>query len=92
MIHAAHASRYHRGTIVEKVNFTRGDWQIAHVYIIRRHAQPALYHARRCRDQCVTGPIGDFDLVYAHEAVARACACAGQTAEASGTLLAGRRR
>ena len=82
MIHAAHASRYHWGMIGEKVNFTRGEWQIAHVYTVLGQAQPALYHAQRCLDQCLADAIGDFDLAYAYEAMARAHACAGHTAEA----------
>ena len=82
MIHAAHASRYHWGIVGEKVNFTRGEWQIAYVYTILGLAQPALYHAQRCLDQCLAGAIGDFDLAYAFEALARAHACAGQAGEA----------
>ncbi len=63
-------------------NFTRGEWQIAHVYTILGQAQPGLYHAQRCLDQCLAYTIGDFDLAYAYEAAARAHACARQTGEA----------
>jgi hypothetical protein len=80
MIHAAHASRYHWGIVGTAVNFLRGDWQIAHVYPFLGQAQPALYHAQRCLDQCRANNIGDFDLAYAYEGAARACA--GQTAKA----------
>ena len=64
------------------VNFLRGDWQITHVYTILQQPAAALHYARRCLDQCLANSIGDFDLAYAYEAMARALACAGQAAEA----------
>ena len=82
MIHTAHSSRYHWGMVGKKVNFARGEWQIAHVYTLLGLTQSALYYAQRCLDQCLADDIGDFDLAYAYEAMARAHACAGQTAEA----------
>ncbi len=82
MIHAAHASRHHWGVVGSAENFVRGDWQIAHVYTLLHHSQPALYHAQRCLDQCLAQQIGDFDLAYAYEALARAHACARNRIEA----------
>ena len=82
MIHAAHASRYHWGVVGAVVNFLRGDWQIAHVYTVLHQPDTAVHYARRCLDQCLADNIGDFDLAYAYEGVARAYACAGRTAEA----------
>ena len=82
MIHAAHASRFHWGMVGDVVNFVRGNWQIAHVYTLLDHAHSALYHAQCCLDQCESEQIGDFDLAYAYEAMARAQACAGQRTEA----------
>ena len=40
-------------------------------------AEPALYHARRVLDLCQHNGVGDFDLAFAHEALARASAIAG---------------
>ena len=82
MIHAAHASRYHWSIVGTAVNFLRGDWQIAHVYTILRQSQAAMHYARRCLDQCLANRIGDFDLAYAYEGMARALACDGQAADA----------
>ena len=82
MIHAAHASRYHWAIVGNVVNFLRGDWQIAHVYTILHQPQAAMHYAQRCLDQCLANSIGDFDLAYAYEGVARSYACAGHTAEA----------
>lgn len=77
MIHAAHASRYHWGHVGEPVNFARGEWQIARVYAVLKRPEPARYHAQRCLDICLANGIGDFDLAYAYEALARASAVAG---------------
>ena len=82
MIHAAHTSRYHWGVVGTTVNYLRGDWQIAHVYTILHQPQAAVHYARRCLDQCLADNVGDFDLAYAYEGLARALACAGHTAEA----------
>lgn len=90
MIHAAHASRHHWGEVGAPVNAARGDWQISHVYSILGRGEPALFHAQLCLDTCTEHGIGDFDLAYAHEALARAhrvlgdeAATATHTAEAA---------
>jgi hypothetical protein len=77
MIHSAHASRYHWGQVGEPVNFARGEWQISRVYAVLNRPEPALFHAIRSLDICTENNIGDFDLAFAYEAVARACAVAG---------------
>ena len=72
MIHAAHTSRHHWGVIGEPVNWARGEWQVSRVYCVLGRGEPALYHAGRCLELCGEHGIGDFDLAYAHEALARA--------------------
>ena len=47
-------------------------------------AEPALYHARRCLEICEANGIGDFDLAFAYEALARASAVAGDGEAARG--------
>ena len=79
MIHAAHASRFHWEKVGRPVNLTRGDWQISRVYAVLQRPEPALYHARRCLEVCQANGIGDFDLAYAYEAMARASSVAGDT-------------
>lgn len=71
MIHAAHASRYHWGKAGGPVDLARGEWQIARVYTVLGRAEPAHYHALRCLQICLANCIGDFDLAYAYEALAR---------------------
>ena len=44
--------------------------------------EPAVHHARRCHEICEQHGIGDFDLAYAYEALARAHAVAGDAGSA----------
>jgi hypothetical protein len=81
MLHAAHASRYHWGEVGAPVNLARGEWQVSRVYAVLGRAEPALHHARRCLEICEAHGIGDFDLAFAYEALARASAVAGQDRE-----------
>jgi hypothetical protein len=78
MVHAAHASRYHWGEVGTPLEFERGEWQISRVYSVLKRPQPALHHAKRCLEICEANGIGDFDLAFAYEALARAYAVAGE--------------
>ena len=86
MIHAAHASRFHWGEVGTPLEFERGEWQISRVYAVLDRPEAALYHARRCLDLCQANEIGDFDLAFAYEALARAYAIAGD-ADKSGEYI-----
>ncbi len=78
MIHQAHASLYHWLRTGEPARAARGEWQCSRVYCLVGRAEPALYHARRVLEICERNGIGDWDLGYAYEALARACAVAGE--------------
>ena len=80
MLHAAHASRHHWGEVGEPVNLARGEWQCSRVYAVLGRAEPSLWHARRCLALCEEHGIGDFDIAFAHEAVARALKVGGDAA------------
>ncbi len=84
MIHAAHASRYHWGQVptASPAHLARGEWQISRVYTVLGRTEPALHHARRALDLCQENAIGDWDLAFAFEALARAHALAGNAAQA----------
>jgi hypothetical protein len=82
LIHAAHASRYHWGVVGTPTHAERGEQQLSHTYAVLGRAEPALYHARRCLDLCIQHSIGDFDIAFAHEAMARSLALAGDDAGA----------
>ena len=85
MIHAAHASRFHWGEAPEckPENLARGEWQVSRAYTVAGFAEPALRHARRCLDHCEANGLGDWDLAYAYEAIARAYKTAGNDPEAA---------
>lgn len=72
MIHTAHASRFHWGEIGTPLEFQRGEWQISRVYSVLGLGEPALHHAQHCHDICTEKKIGDFDMAFACEALARA--------------------
>lgn len=77
LLHMAHASRFHWGEVGEPVNLARGEWMCSHVYAALGRAEPARFHADRSLEICEAEGIGDFDLAYAHEALARASRVAG---------------
>lgn len=79
MVHAAHASRYHWGEVGKPVNWARGEWQISRVYSVLKRPEIAQLHAQRYLDLCEEHSLGDFDYSYAYEALARACALAGES-------------
>lgn len=81
MIHAAHASLFHWGVVGKPVNLQRGQWLVSHVYAVLNRAEPALHHAKQCMRLTEEQKLGDFDLAYAHEAMARAHAAAGNKSE-----------
>jgi DNA-binding transcriptional MerR regulator len=84
MVHAAHASRYHWGQVatVTPAQLARGEWQISRVYTLLGRAEPAVHHAGRVLDLCRENGIGDWDLAFAYEALARAHAVAGNAVRA----------
>jgi inorganic pyrophosphatase/exopolyphosphatase len=51
------------------------------VYSVLNRPQSALYHAERCLDICKEHNIGDFDIAFAYEAMARAHAVAGDKSD-----------
>ena len=83
MLHAAHASRFHWGEIGSPLEFERGEWQVSRVYSVLNRSEAAIHHARRCYAICKESGIGDFDIAFANEALARAYAVAGDAVKSS---------
>jgi hypothetical protein len=85
MLHMAHASRYAWGEAPEcrPQNIARGEWLVSRVYCVLGRGEPALFHARRCLSVCESAGIGDWDLAYAYEALARAASAAGDATAAT---------
>jgi tetratricopeptide (TPR) repeat protein len=72
MVHAAHTSRYMWGQVGGPQEFERGDWQLSRVYASLGKADESLHYAKHCLNTCLDNEIGDFDLAFAYEAMARA--------------------
>jgi hypothetical protein len=83
LIHAAHASAYHWMQVGTPANRARSEWQCSRVYSVLGRAEPAIWHAGHCLAICQAEGIGDWDLGFAYEALARAYAVAGDNAESA---------
>ena len=78
LVHAAHASRHHWAQVGEPRHLARGEWQISRVYSVLGRGEPALHHARRCLELLEESGDGeDWDVPFAHEAIARAALVTG---------------
>jgi hypothetical protein len=85
LLHMAHASGFAWGEAPEcgPENIARGEWLVSRVYCILGRGEPALFHAGRCLAACEAGGLGDWDLAYAYEAMARSSAVAGDAEAAA---------
>lgn len=79
MLHMAHASRYHWARVPDHTpaHLGRGEWQCSRVYAVLGRSEPALHHAQRYLEICTQNAIGDWDLAFAYEALARGHAVGG---------------
>lgn len=84
MTRRAYAAAFHwqRAEGTTPANSARADWLLSRVWVVRGEGAQALNYAKRCLATCETSSLVDFDLAYAHEALARAHACLGQAPEA----------
>ena len=84
MTRRAYAAAYHwqRAEGSTPANSARADWLLSRVWVVRGAGTQAMNYARRCMATCEASSLADFDLAYAHEALARAYACLGQAPEA----------
>lgn len=84
MMDKAHASSLHwlLSEAYEPVNGVRSQWQLARVYALLQMGESSLYHAERSLHMCELNGIGDFDLAFAYEAMARAQAICGDIPKA----------
>ena len=86
MIRMAHASRYHWGEIGTALEFARGDWQISRVYAVLGFWVMSDKYAKTSLDLCEKNELGDFDLAFAYEALARANTVSGDVDKGRGYL------
>ena len=83
MLHMAHASRHHwAASGTDAAHLARGEWQCSRVYAILGRPEPSLHHAQRVLDLCQENGIGDWDLAFAYEALARGNAVVGNAEQA----------
>ena len=90
MVHMAHASVHHWAQVGTEVNLARGEWQVSRVYTVVGRGDSALWHAQRCLDLCTRHGFEDWDLAYAHEAMARAYAVLGEAEACARHIVAAR--
>lgn len=85
MLHMAHASRHHwAASGTDAAHLARGEWLCSRVYAILGRSEPCLHHAQRVLDLCLENGVGDFDLAFAYEALARGHALAGDAEQMRG--------
>lgn len=76
MLSAAYASLYHWSHIGTAVNLQRAHWLLSRVFVVLHQTESALSHALLCMGltEGDHDALDDFDIAYAHEALARAYA------------------
>jgi hypothetical protein len=84
MVTAAYASAYHRGAVGGAVEDARAEWLLSRVNVVVGRPDVAAHHARRSFEVCEENGLGDFDLAYAYEGMARAASISG---DVNGTEL-----
>ena len=84
MINRAHAAAYHWARAARRgpINAVRANYLLGKVWAAAGVAEPALRYAQQCFDGTQDLGLGDFDLAYAHEVLARAAKVAGDSAAA----------
>lgn len=84
MTRRAYAAAYHwqRAEGAGPANEARASWLLSRVWAVRQNGQVAFDHARRCLAVCESAGLVDFDLAYAHEALARSFAALGDAKQA----------
>lgn len=93
LLDCAHAASYHwrRAVPDGAVQHARAAWLLSRSYAVAGHGPIAERYARLCADlTAACDGAADFDHAYVHEALARAYAASGRTAEAIEELDAAR--
>lgn len=72
LVDRAHASLFHWSQVGEPANLARGHYLVSRAYAAGGHHAEALRHATLCLNLCKKHELGDFDLAFAYEAMARA--------------------
>lgn len=82
MLHRAHCSMHHWLHIGQPKHYARGNWLLSRVYAVVGQGDLAIHFGRKCATMCDDHDLSPFDRAYAHEALARGFATAGQSDQA----------
>lgn len=85
----AYAAAHHwrRASGNGPTNAARASWLLSRCHAVLGHGDLALHHAEQSARVVEAAGLHDFDLAYAHEAIARARACLGEFEEAAAELV-----
>jgi hypothetical protein len=85
MIHQAHAACHHWLQVGTVLHHARAQNLLANAYAAAGRAEPALHHARRTQELLkeAADAAADWDWAFAHDALARAHAVAGDVSAAA---------
>jgi hypothetical protein len=78
-LHMAHTSMFHWSKIGKPINKARAEYMISRVCSAMGRGEAALFHAKKCLKITEETGIGDWDLAFAYEAIARAHGVASDT-------------
>jgi hypothetical protein len=78
----AFASQFHWSRAGTAIHLARSEWQVARVCGLLGRYDEAVLRSRRCLEMTEATMIGDFDLAFAYEGMARSLALAGEVEEA----------
>ena len=81
MLHAAHSSAYHWAIAGTPLNVARADLTVSRVYAALGWGGLAREFAARCMRYCESNHVEDWDIAFAHVAMAHAEALLGNRAE-----------
>jgi len=92
LLSRAYAASYHWTRVADRTpaNAARASWLLSRCHVVLGHGELALHHADECAAAVAEAGLQDFDLGYAHEGRARACAALGRDHEAMVELSAAR--
>lgn len=76
MIYRAYAAAFHWAAIGSPLNNARAEVTLAHVHALLGHSDLALEFAQSCLEYFQENPAEDWDLAFAHFAMAHAAAAA----------------
>jgi hypothetical protein len=88
LLYSAYASAYHWMNVGTAANHARGEHLIARTALKVGYAEEGLRHARRCLELVEQHPdvMEDWDVAFAHEALARALAATADVGAAESHL------